>query len=147
MILLTFLMTRRRRRQRLLTSLETEKSTRRPSRSLKTSSGFYLSEVDKFRTSSVLAEVLREGIDYVTSLCDAFQTFYASFEDRIGKLDRRIVSLKKKYGNTAGKTTRYVCATPNCLEHLLKEMPYTGNTITIDKSWLKISIQKCAVIP
>ena len=94
---------------------------------------FYLSEVDKFRTSSVLAEVLREGIDYVTSLCDAFQTFYASFEDRIGKLDRRIVSLKKKYGNTAGKTTRYVCATPNCLEHLLKEMPYTGNTITIDK--------------
>lgn len=94
---------------------------------------FYLSEVDKFRTSSVLAEVLREGIDYITGLCEAFQTFYASFEDRIGKLDRRINSLLKKYGNTAGKTTRYVCASPKCLSHLLKEMPYTGNTITIDK--------------
>ena len=71
---------------------------------------YYLSEVDKYRTSSVLAEVLREGIDYITNLCDAFQTFYASFEDRIGKLDRRINSLLKKYVNTAGKTTRYVCA-------------------------------------
>ena len=94
---------------------------------------FYISEVDKFRASSVMAEVFQEGIEYVTNLCDAFQTFYASFEDRINKLDRRIASLEKKYGNTAGRTTRYVCATPNCLEHLLKEMPYTGNTITIDK--------------
>ena len=94
---------------------------------------FYISEVDKFRASSVMAEVFQEGIEYVTNLCDAFQTFYASFEDRINRLDRRIASLEKKYGNTAGRTTRYVCATPNCLEHLLKEMPYTGNTITIDK--------------
>ena len=94
---------------------------------------YYLSEVDKYRTSSVLAEVLREGIDYITNLCDAFQTFYASFEDRIGKLDRRINSLLKKYVNTAGKTTRYVCASANCFNRLLKEMPYTGNTITIDK--------------
>ena len=81
----------------------------------------------------MLAEVLREGIDYITNLCDAFQTFYASFEDRIGKLDRRINSLLKKYVNTAGKTTRYVCASANCFNRLLKEMPYTGNTITIDK--------------
>lgn len=109
------------------------KIDRKSQQEMKDQFRFYISEVDKFRTSSVLAEVFREGIDYVTSLCDAFQTFYASFEDRINKLDRRILSLRKKYGNTAGRTTRYVCATPNCLDHLLKEMPYTGNTITIDK--------------
>ena len=129
------------------TDIGDRKIDRKTQQEFKDQFRFYLSEVDKFRTSSVLAEVLREGIDYVTSLCDAFQTFYASFEDRIGKLDRRIVSLKKKYGNTAGKTTRYVCATPNCLEHLLKEMPYTGNTITIDKELAEDIIQKCAVIP
>lgn len=56
-----------------------------------------------------------------------------SFENRIEALDRRIAALSKKYGNTAGRTSRYVCATPNCFQRLLKEMPYTGSSITIDK--------------
>ena len=30
---------------------------------------FYIGETDKYRTSSVLAEVLAEGIDYISSLC------------------------------------------------------------------------------
>lgn len=94
---------------------------------------FYISETDKYRTSSVLAEVLKEGIDFLTSLCDAFQKFYTSFESRIDNLNGRVVALGKKYANTAGRTTRYVCASPTCLEKLLAEMPYTGNTITIDK--------------
>ncbi len=113
--------------------LADRKIDRKKQQDLKDQFRNYINQVDQYRTSSVLAEVYREGIDYVTNLCSAFETFYASFEDRISKLDRRIVSLLKKYGNTAGKTTRYVCATPNCMEHLLKEMPYTGNTITIDK--------------
>lgn len=113
--------------------LADRKTDKKSQQDMKDQFRLYLSEVDKFRTSSVLAEVFREGIDYITSLCDAFQTFYTSFEDRLNKLERRIASLRKKYGDTAGKTTRYVCATPNCLERLLKEMPYTGNTITIDK--------------
>lgn len=94
---------------------------------------FYISETDKYRSSSVLSEVLREGIDFVANLCDAFQKFYASFESKIDRVDRSITALSKKYGNTAGRTSRYVCATPNCLDRLLKEMPYTGNTIVIDK--------------
>lgn len=94
---------------------------------------FYISETDKYRSSSVLSEVLREGIDFVANLCDAFQKFYASFENKIDRVDRSITALSKKYGNTAGRTSRYVCATPNCLDRLLKEMPYTGNTIVIDK--------------
>lgn len=94
---------------------------------------FYISETDKYRSSSVLVEVFREGIDYVTNLCEAFQNFYTSFESRLDKLDRRVTSLSKKYANTAGKTTRYVCSSPNCLAKLLKAMPYTGNTISLDK--------------
>lgn len=66
-------------------------------------------------------------------MCEAFQNFYISFENRIEALDRRIAALSKKYGNTAGRTSRYVCATPNCFQRLLKEMPYTGSSITIDK--------------
>ncbi len=69
---------------------------------------FYIGETDKYRTSSVLAEVLAEGIDYISSLCEAFQNFYTSFENRIEALDRRIAALSKKYGNTAGRTSRYV---------------------------------------
>lgn len=83
---------------------------------------FYIGETDKYRTSSVLAEVLAEGIDYISSLCEAFQNFYTSFENRIEALDRRIAALSKKYGNTAGRTSRYVCATPNCFQRLLKEI-------------------------
>ena len=93
----------------------------------------YMAKVNEYRTSSVLAEVYREGIDYISELCDAFETFYKSFDDRLSDLDRNLISLRKKYDNTAGKTTRYVCASPRCLDHLLKEMPYTGSTITIDK--------------
>ena len=53
---------------------------------------FYIGETDKYRTSSVLAEVLAEGIDYISSLCEAFQNFYTSFENRIEALDRRIAA-------------------------------------------------------
>lgn len=93
----------------------------------------YISETDKYRVSSVLAEVYKEGIDYVANLSEAFQNFYMSFESKVDKLDRDITTLMKKYGNTVGKTSRYVCATPKCMGKLLKEMPYTGNTISIDK--------------
>lgn len=113
--------------------LADRKIDRKSQQEMKDQFRFYISEVDKYRTSSVLAEVFREGIDYVTNLCEAFQIFYTSFNDKIKEVDKNIMYLRKKYANTAGKTTRYVCATPNCLEHLLKEMPYTGNTITIDK--------------
>lgn len=94
---------------------------------------YYISETDKFRSSSVLAEVFNEGIEYISNLCEAFENFYTSFGSRIEILDRDIAGLLKKYGNTAGRTSRYVCATPVCLEKLLKDMPYTGNVISIDK--------------
>ncbi len=94
----------------------------------------YMSQVDEHRINAVLAEVLDEGIKFIRALCDAFQNFYSSFDSRIDGLNSRITGLAKKYGNTAGKTTRFVCASPECLDKLLAEMPYTGNTITLDET-------------
>ena len=54
-------------------------------------------------------------------------------EDRDWQTDRRINSLAEKYVNTAGKTTRYVCASANCFNRLLRKCHIPGNTITIDK--------------
>ncbi len=93
----------------------------------------YINKVDEYRASSVLEEVYSEGIDYITSLSQAFDDFYASFEGRVEKMNRRIASIYKKYEYTAGQTSRYVCASPNCMDHFLADMPYTGSTMTIDQ--------------
>ena len=113
--------------------LTDRKLDRRSQQELKDKYKDYLNKVNEYRVNSVLSEVYREGIEYIASLCEAFEIFYKSFDERISSLEQRIVTLRKKYVNTAGKTTRFVCATPNCMDHLLQEMPYTGNTITIDK--------------
>lgn len=113
--------------------LSDRKINKNKQKDLKSKYGDYMRQVDEYRVNSVLSEVYREGIDYISALCKAFETFYKSFDDKLSNLEQRVVALRKKYGNTAGKTTRYVCATPNCMDHLLKEMPYTGNVINIDK--------------
>ena len=76
--------------------LAERKADKKTQQEMKDQFRFYLSEVDQFRTSSVLAEVFREGIDYVDEPVRCLQNFYASFEDRISKLDRRIISLPEE---------------------------------------------------
>lgn len=92
----------------------------------------YMKKADEYRVNGILAAVLAEGIDYVNSLCDAFQSFYLSFESKINNISRRIGVIAKKYNHTSGKTARYVCATSNCLNKLVSKMPYTGSAVAID---------------
>lgn len=92
----------------------------------------YLATVNKYRVNSVLAMVLKEGIDYVTDLCEAFSSFFLSFENKVSGLDRRVNALAKKHENTKGMTARYVCSSRKCLEAMSKKMIYTGGTITLD---------------
>ncbi|MBE6779045.1 MAG: hypothetical protein E7541_06640 [Ruminococcaceae bacterium] len=92
----------------------------------------YLDKVDEFRADGILSEVLSEGLDYVNNLCEAFMSFYYSFESKIKGVDRKIATLYKKYNHTAGKTSRYVCASKECLDRFTKNMPYTGNIVSID---------------
>ena len=92
----------------------------------------YMKKADEYRVTGILAEVLAEGIDYVNNLCDAFQSFYLSFESKINNIARRISVISKKYNHTSGKTARYVCASTNCLNKLVAKMPYTGSAVAID---------------
>ncbi len=92
----------------------------------------YMKKADEYRVNGILAAVLAEGIDYVNGLCDAFQSFYLSFESKINSITRRINVISKKYNHTSGKTARYVCASSNCLGKLVAKMPYTGSAVAID---------------
>lgn len=92
----------------------------------------YIGKVDEYRADGILSEVLLEGLDYVNNLCEAFMSFYYSFDSKIKNVDRKIATLYKKYNHTAGKTTRYVCASNDCLDRFIKTMPYTGNIVSID---------------
>lgn len=92
----------------------------------------YLNKANEYRVNSVLAEVLNEAIDYVRNLSDAFQSFYASFDARIAQIDRRIVSIAKKYEHSKGTTARYVCASAVCLNAMADEYRYAGGAVSID---------------
>lgn len=92
----------------------------------------YMRKADEYRVNGILAAVLSEGVDYVSNLCNAFQSFYASFENKIDAIKRRISTISKKYNHTSGKTARYVCASGKCLEKLVGIMPYTGSSVAID---------------
>lgn len=92
----------------------------------------YLVKADDYRSSSILASVLEEGISYVTQMCEAFQHFFATFDSRVADIEKRITDISKKYEHTKGTTARYVCATKVCLTELLGEMSYPGKSIVID---------------
>lgn len=99
---------------------------------IKAAYGVYLAKANEFRVNSVLACVLEEGIDYINELCKAFQQFYMSFETKVKGIEGRIAEISKKYENTKGTTSRYVCASSVCLKAMAEQMPYTGSAITID---------------
>ncbi len=92
----------------------------------------YMKKADEFRVQGIMGAVLAEGIDYVSNLCEAFQSFYASFESKVENIQRRISVIAKKYNHAPGKTTRYVCASKDCLDKMMTNMPYTGSSIAID---------------
>ncbi len=92
----------------------------------------YMKKADEYRVNGILAAVLAEGIDYVNALCDAFQSFYSSFESKVSSVTRRLNVISKKYNHTSGKTARYVCASSVCLSKLVAKMPYTGSAVAID---------------
>ena len=92
----------------------------------------YVSNIDRYRVAYTLNEVIKEGMDYIKDISEAFMNFYKSFEGKITAMDKRIQELHKKYNLTKGMTARYVCASSKCLDSIYENMPYTGSTITID---------------
>ena len=97
----------------------------------------FLSTADEYRVNAVLALVLQEGMNYVDSVCSAFQSFYLSFEGKVQGIEKRVANISKKYENARGLTTRYVCASRKCLEEMANQLPYNGGSISIDSKLAK----------
>lgn len=92
----------------------------------------YMTRVEEYRNLTLKRDVIKEGMDYVQRLCDAFESFYRTFESKTLSIGRRLGEIAKKYQHTQGKTTRYVCATASCMDKLVERIPFTGSAITID---------------
>lgn len=99
---------------------------------LKAGYSAFLQKADTYRVQSVLLCVYEEGIEYVQGLCDAFQKFFMSFDEKIVAIGKKRDIIEKKYNSMKGMATRYVCASSTCLKAMAEEMPYTGSYITID---------------
>lgn len=101
---------------------------------LKSAYAYYLQQADEYRVKSVLLVVFEEGIDYVQKLSDAFQKFFATFDEKISKVNKESDEIEKKYNTSKGTAARYVCASTVCLRSLLNEFPYTGSFSSIDNT-------------
>ncbi len=99
---------------------------------LKTAYSNYMAEANKYRVNAVLAKVYDEGITYVGNLCDAYKSFFSTFESRVSDITKRIGDIGKRYGSTKGSTAHYVCASKQCLDHMVEQHPYLGTTLAID---------------
>lgn len=117
---------------------------------LKAAYSTYLQKADDYRVQSVLLAVFEEGIDYVQSLCDAFQKFFMSFDEKIATIEKKRSVIEKKYNSMKGTAARYVCASSVCLHAMSDEMPYTGSYITIDNELAEdiyVRVRSYAMLP
>lgn len=94
----------------------------------------YLEKVDKYRNDAVYLAVLEEGLSYVKGLCEAFESFFRSFDSKVSNMDKEIRNIENKYRQTVGNAARYVCASKECLQKMNEKMPYSGGALEIDSS-------------
>ena len=91
----------------------------------------YLQTANKYRVDTIYEAVLEEGMTYVRKLCEAFQSFYRSFDGKLSGMSREVKSIEKKFDRMKGTAARYVCASPTCFTKMLEKMPYGGGNISI----------------
>ena len=97
----------------------------------------YIPKVDEYRRLVTIIKVYEEGIEYIKKLCKAFQNFYLSFEGKVLSINRILGRIERKYVNNSGRTTRYVCASQNCLDKLSERVAYQGSSLGIDSDLAK----------
>lgn len=100
--------------------------------SLKDAYRAYLTKTEDYAKLCAKSIVLKEGIEYFTNLIEAYNIFYASLDTKIEETGKKITELRGKYRATKGTTVRYVCASPECMDALLKKKTYLGSEIFID---------------
>ena len=97
----------------------------------------FLDNVDTYEKEYTKFFVYREGSIYLQKIIKAFEGFYRSFDTKVATIDERVNSIYRKYKSRPGSTTRYVCASSECLDHIYSKMTYTGSSISIDHQLAK----------
>lgn len=92
----------------------------------------YLNQIESFSVNSTQSIVLEQGIEYISNIIAAFESFYKSFDSKVSAIDKNIQTIYKKYAQSAGMTVRYVCASRECLDKIYDKKPYTGSALTLD---------------
>lgn len=97
----------------------------------------FVDAIGDYQIQCTKSFVLEQGIDYIESLINAFESFYMTFENKVDSLDKSIADIYKKYSDSKGATVRYVCASKECLEKICEKKPYMGSSIAIDSELAK----------
>jgi hypothetical protein len=91
----------------------------------------FLGIIEEYRVISPYFMVLESALEYVNKLCSSFENFYESFDSNVIEIERQIKASEEKYRYRKGNTTRYVCASKECLDKFYDKMEFTGNAIEI----------------
>lgn len=92
----------------------------------------YLDKVEDYRRAVVLKEVLTEGLQYIKNMGSALEDLFKSLTNNIKNVPRERADIERRYEYHRGETTRYVCASSNCLARFEKAAPFLGNAFTLD---------------
>lgn len=89
--------------------------------------------------SSLYESTLKEAsygiaIEYIKSLCDEFEKFYSSFENKVYLMAKAQEEISDKLKFREGDNTTYVCATDKCLERWAEICPRSGDDLMLPSS-------------
>jgi hypothetical protein len=90
-----------------------------------------LNTIADYRVTAPYAAVLAAAVKYVKKLCEAFESFYKSFETNVGEIERLIKTSEEKYALKKGNAVRYVCTSKKCLDKFYEKMEFSGNALQI----------------
>jgi hypothetical protein len=90
-----------------------------------------LESVARYRVNAPYELVLKGAIKYVRNLCEAFESFYTSFDSYVADINRQINVSEDKYSLNKGNTIRYVCASKKCLDQFYEKMQFTGSALQL----------------
>ena len=72
------------------------------------------------------------GTDQCNKLIDAYEKFFLSLRGKVDSLSGYIEEIRRKFKYREGSTTRYVCASPTCLDKIYDGHRFTGSSLNID---------------
>lgn len=100
---------------------------------MKNQFSIYITRVDEYRVDAIQLKVVEEAINYVTALSDAYTAFFNQLSVRVSRIGLDMNAIMKKYENAEGRSVRYVCVSPKCLNEMLSRFGATGSGMSIDQ--------------